>query len=182
MCWLTQSIPIITLSFFSPGLSSPMRGDIGWLFVIQMSLTNGLHVLLLCSRHCDINGFVQDCSNSSALAIELLQSCTNPPICYKRWFSQEIWLYLCEILKHSKNAGWVRMMVPNDNHWPICYKFGQLLIEAVSVEQIVHCYKVTPLLMQWSCCSFAKIHPYFWPVRYHCGSSTKIVIICTEGQ
>ena len=27
-----------------------------------------------------IGGLVQDCSNSSALAMELLQSCTNPPI------------------------------------------------------------------------------------------------------
>ena len=26
----------------------------------------------------DINGLVQDCSNSSALAMELLQSCTDP--------------------------------------------------------------------------------------------------------
>ena len=28
-----------------------------------------------------INGLVQDCSNSSALAMELLQSCTKPSIC-----------------------------------------------------------------------------------------------------
>ena len=27
-----------------------------------------------------IDGLVQDCSNSSALAMELLQSCTEPPI------------------------------------------------------------------------------------------------------
>ena len=32
--------------------------------------------------HCeyDIDGLVQDCSNSSALAVELLQSCTEPSI------------------------------------------------------------------------------------------------------
>ena len=29
-----------------------------------------------------INGLVQDCSNSSALAMELLQSCTKPSIWY----------------------------------------------------------------------------------------------------
>ena len=29
----------------------------------------------------DIDGLVQDCSNSSALAVELLQSCTKPSIC-----------------------------------------------------------------------------------------------------
>ena len=27
----------------------------------------------------DIDGLVEDCSNSSALAMELLQSCTKPP-------------------------------------------------------------------------------------------------------
>ena len=30
--------------------------------------------------HCHIDGLVQDCSNSSALAVELLQSCTKPSI------------------------------------------------------------------------------------------------------
>ena len=30
----------------------------------------------------DIDGLVQDCSNSSALAMELLQSCTKPLISY----------------------------------------------------------------------------------------------------
>ena len=29
-------------------------------------------------RHHDIDGFVQDCSNSSANSLELLQSCTKP--------------------------------------------------------------------------------------------------------
>ena len=35
----------------------------------------------------DIDGLVQDCSNSSALAMELLQSCTNPLI----WFTLLHW-------------------------------------------------------------------------------------------
>ena len=30
---------------------------------------------------CDIDGLVQDCSNSNANALELLQSCTKPSIC-----------------------------------------------------------------------------------------------------
>ena len=30
--------------------------------------------------HSAIDGFVQDCSNSSAVAMELLQSCTKPSI------------------------------------------------------------------------------------------------------
>ena len=33
-----------------------------------------------CKAH-DIDGLVQYCSNSSALAMELLQSCTKPPLC-----------------------------------------------------------------------------------------------------
>ena len=32
--------------------------------------------------HIHIDGWVQDCSNSNALAMELLQSCTKPSICY----------------------------------------------------------------------------------------------------
>ena len=32
----------------------------------------------------DIDGLVQDCSNSSALAMELLQSCTKPSICHSQ--------------------------------------------------------------------------------------------------
>ena len=32
------------------------------------------------THDCDIDGLVQDCSNSSALAMELLQSCTKPLI------------------------------------------------------------------------------------------------------
>ena len=35
-----------------------------------------------------INGLVQDCSNSSALAMELLQSCTKPSIYV--WMNQII--------------------------------------------------------------------------------------------
>ena len=41
------------------------------------------------STNDNFNGFVQDCSNSSALAMELLQPCTKPSICTsaigKRW-------------------------------------------------------------------------------------------------
>ena len=37
--------------------------------------------LLICVVQWWINGLVQDCSNSSALAMELLQSCTKPLMC-----------------------------------------------------------------------------------------------------
>ena len=33
-------------------------------------------------RNYNIDGLVEDCSNSSASALELLQSCTKPSICY----------------------------------------------------------------------------------------------------
>ena len=42
----------------------------------------------------DIDGLVQDCSNSSALAMELLQSCTKPSI--------SSIVYNCEVLLISK--------------------------------------------------------------------------------
>ena len=49
----------------------------------------------------DINGLVQDCSNSIANALELLQSCTKPSTCHvlstqhvtpnsKRWYRWDI--------------------------------------------------------------------------------------------
>ena len=34
----------------------------------------------------DINGLVQDCSNSSVLAVELLQPCTKQSTCYLFWY------------------------------------------------------------------------------------------------
>ena len=65
--------------------SLAIRQDMGSLFV---SFTCSLYVLplsMLCWRYMiffyiHITGLVQDCSNSSALAMELLQSCTKPSI------------------------------------------------------------------------------------------------------
>ena len=48
--------------------------------------------LLLQTEH-HIDGLVQDYSNSSALAMELLQSCTKPLICfivYGKWKQQSV--------------------------------------------------------------------------------------------
>ena len=45
-----------------------------WLF----DLTN---MGIMCSQHPYIDGFVQERRNSSALAMELRLSCTNPSIC-----------------------------------------------------------------------------------------------------
>ena len=48
----------------------------------------GLLCLPIIYSHCIayIDGLVQDCSNSSVLAMELLQSCTKPSICDKQGF------------------------------------------------------------------------------------------------
>ena len=51
-----------------------------------------------------MNGLVQDCSNSSALAMELLQSCSKPPSSYfelkkytiKLTFAGESWGVFCQ--------------------------------------------------------------------------------------
>ena len=53
--------------------------------IIQPNLHDPTHLLLLSFLKpgvvlADIDGLVQDCSNSSALAMELLQSCTEPSI------------------------------------------------------------------------------------------------------
>ena len=42
------------------------------------------YVMKICNERDKINGLVQDCSNSSALAVELLQSCTEPSKFYFR--------------------------------------------------------------------------------------------------
>ena len=48
----------------------------------SMLTKNGLITTYECVLHYDdIDGVVQDCSNSSALAMELLQSCTKPSLC-----------------------------------------------------------------------------------------------------
>ena len=50
--------------------------------VSYISASNSLlHAILSYHVILNIDGLVQDCSNSSALAMELLQSCTKPSIC-----------------------------------------------------------------------------------------------------
>ena len=65
------------------------------------SLSN-VHVSLLLH----INGLVQDCSNSSALAMELLQSCPKPSICkwqylHQNWYRW--WLDTEQMTSHCLN-------------------------------------------------------------------------------
>ena len=64
------------------------ESDIWYHIFLNFSLPTALYKSLgqtithpsIAYHHGHINGLVQDCSNSSALAMELLQSCTKPPI------------------------------------------------------------------------------------------------------
>ena len=49
--------------------------------LVKYWLKQQQHVHMLIGS-CDIDGFVQDCNNSIADALELLQSCTKPPILF----------------------------------------------------------------------------------------------------
>ena len=65
--------------------------------VLQQSWSGDVLVSSYQSIH-HIDGLVQDCSNSSALAMELLQSCTKPSICDKTVnFTVDVvlWTELC---------------------------------------------------------------------------------------
>ena len=42
------------------------------------SIANALELLQSCTKHLHIDGLVQDCRNSIAKALELLQSCKKP--------------------------------------------------------------------------------------------------------
>ena len=48
-----------------------------------------------------VDGLAQDCSNSSALAMELLQSGANPSICDTYLFIADI-LASCNLIDHQK--------------------------------------------------------------------------------
>ena len=58
-----------------------------------------------------INGLVQDCSNSSALAMELLQSCTKPWIYWFGWSFTWITVLLRERCSKMKSA--IRIAIEN---------------------------------------------------------------------
>ena len=53
------------------------------------------------NRITNVDGLVQDCSISIAYALEILQSCTKPSMCYMSWFLtltyiwKVIWPWLC---------------------------------------------------------------------------------------
>ena len=46
-----------------------------------------------------VNGLAQDCSYSSALALELLQSCTNPSICRLKYVND-----INDLVQHCSNS------------------------------------------------------------------------------
>ena len=57
-----------------------------------------------CACHQYINGLVQDCSNSSALAMELLQSCTKPLICDLYSAVLIVTLYIISLAQDNNNS------------------------------------------------------------------------------
>ena len=64
------------------GLSQIDRGQFTHILHGYFTFTSA--IIFLCQlewSNSDIDGLVQDCSKSSALAMELLQSCTKPSIC-----------------------------------------------------------------------------------------------------
>ena len=91
-----------------------------WWFEIHLTLwcpCNNTGVLLICTYQlmstwwlqmswCHINGLVQDCSISSAVAMEILQSCTKPsiwapsnqqPLCWWECHVSHITQHICHI-------------------------------------------------------------------------------------
>ena len=48
-----------------------------------------------------IDGLVQDCSNSSALAMELLQSCTEPLIYYLGFWMHSAYIEMIDIMSYK---------------------------------------------------------------------------------
>ena len=53
-----------------------------WCHYAIRSMFHLNHVILPVTNECQIDGLVQDCSNSRILAMELPQSCTKPVKCY----------------------------------------------------------------------------------------------------
>ena len=73
-------------------------------------------VMIKCRLH--IDGLVQDCSNSSALALELLQSCTKPSIYSGTWWVKP---FLAKSLYHTWNifTHWLRPCQNPDRRWAL---------------------------------------------------------------
>ena len=80
-----------------------------WMYAFQRYVGDALFSVerfswaLFCVMHCEIlwsyvDGLVQDCSNSIALAMELLQSCTKPSMCSIKYSH----VLLCFVKKESK--------------------------------------------------------------------------------
>ena len=64
---------------------------------------------LIVAKWCHIDGLVQDCSNSSALAMELLQSCTKPLIWHYKTWSVLVQITACCLMapSHYLNQCWL---------------------------------------------------------------------------
>ena len=67
-------------------------------------------VILLKKKKDYIDDLVQDCSNSSANALELLQSCTKPSICDLSVFAQVV-AWCREAASHYPNQYWLSSLI-----------------------------------------------------------------------
>ena len=68
-----------------------------------------------------IDGLVQNCSNSSALAMELLQSCTKPSKCSLPFMIWQVW-------KSFQKFTWKSLLVKNMTFVPIIFYWKDWLV------------------------------------------------------
>ena len=83
-------------------------------YTVSFESENGIYVVLIHMHGICRYGLVQDCSNSIANALELLQSCTEPSMCcVNPWV---IIAYWCEILLSHQFSAY-RQIVDDVNPW-----------------------------------------------------------------
>ena len=97
----------------------------------------------------NVKDLVQDCSNSIANALELLQSCSKPWGCLLLFYSYKNLLWFCEMRtgrQTSKNLAEIQELLSNFTHLIHC-----------------HCLK----LYKWSlCCSLCQMISQCLPFRF----------------
>ena len=86
-----------------------------WVYVISIPIFVR-HASLVCIH---IDGLVQNCSNSSANALELLQFCTKPSIWLSQWTDPQSWGWTLLISNHNSLYNRV---------WNMCIILGKLVL------------------------------------------------------
>ena len=70
-----------------------------------------------CMYNAYIDGLVQDCSNSIANALELLQACTKPSICCYKYIDWSIIEVMCQITRLNSNLVFVNCVLHCTTRW-----------------------------------------------------------------